>query len=161
LMIDPTIDAGLIEVGAVAGVVFIDQNRNGLMDAGELPIGGVVLSLFDRNGNLVATVTSSADGSYLFPSVPVGDGYVLRQEQPNGFTSTTADSLTLTVVPNQIAQSLFGEISKVGEVSKAPATLPATGAQVSGLISLAFLLTVAGSLLLAIGRRRQERSRQE
>jgi protocatechuate 3,4-dioxygenase beta subunit len=74
----------------LAGVVFFDQNENGLQDNGEVGIGGVVLYLAGTNdlGQTVFTsTTSSADGSYAFGQLRPGD-YRIIEVQPPDFVST-------------------------------------------------------------------------
>lgn len=68
----------------VSGMVFIDTNRNGERDANETPLSGVLIELFDSNGAVVASTTTDADGSYLFPNVFPGD-YTIRETQPLTF----------------------------------------------------------------------------
>jgi uncharacterized repeat protein (TIGR01451 family) len=58
-------DAPPIEIG---NRVWLDQNGNGAQDAGEPPIAGVLISLYDAQGRLVATTTTSANGTYYFSS---------------------------------------------------------------------------------------------
>jgi serine-aspartate repeat-containing protein C/D/E len=147
-MNDPSIDAGLVEVGAVAGVVYVDANRNKAQDVNERPIGNVTLELVDKTGTVVATTTTDANGKFLFPKVPVGD-YTVKQKQPDGYTSTTDDSFAVSVLSGQTAQSAFGE------VTKAPAKLPVTGGQIAELIALAFALLALGSGFVLANRRRR------
>ncbi|MBX3401689.1 MAG: DUF11 domain-containing protein [Gemmataceae bacterium] len=68
----------------VSGMVFIDTNRNGERDANETPLPGVLIELLDSNGAVVASTTTDADGSYLFPNVFPGD-YTIRETQPVTF----------------------------------------------------------------------------
>ncbi|MEM9283874.1 MAG: SdrD B-like domain-containing protein [Verrucomicrobiota bacterium] len=56
----------------VSGVVFIDTDGDGEPDPGEPIEAGATVQLFDSNGNLVATTTSGADGSYTFTNIPSG-----------------------------------------------------------------------------------------
>jgi len=49
------------------GNVYDDRNRNGMLDAGDVGLGGVTVNLFDTVvGNVVATALSAPDGSYSF-----------------------------------------------------------------------------------------------
>ena len=56
--------------------VWVDTNRNGVQDAGEVPIVGVTVSLYGPDGALVAQTTTNADGEYHFgiDNVPGGLG---------------------------------------------------------------------------------------
>jgi serine-aspartate repeat-containing protein C/D/E len=145
-MNDPTIDAGLVEVGAVAGVVYVDANRNKAQDANERPIANVTIELVDMAGTVVATTETDADGKFLIPKVPVGD-YTVRQVQPVGYTSTTDDSFAVSVLSNTTAQSAFGEVKKD--------KLPETGAQIGELMGVAFAMFALGSVLVMANRRRR------
>jgi hypothetical protein len=70
---------------ALSGTVFDDLDNDGVMDSGDLGIGGVALDLYDQaTGTVVATTITQADGAYLFPDVPVGI-YSLVQAQPAGY----------------------------------------------------------------------------
>ncbi|MCZ2342684.1 MAG: carboxypeptidase regulatory-like domain-containing protein [Bacteroidales bacterium] len=84
----PVVNVNFGEAQAsVAGNVYVDANNNGVQDAGELGIGGVILTLTgtDSNGNPVSqTTTTAADGSYLFTGLPPSDatGYTVTETQP-------------------------------------------------------------------------------
>jgi hypothetical protein len=55
-------------VGEIRGRVFVDLNRNGLFDAGDKPLAGVVLRLDE--GFVIET---DGTGSYRFPNVASGE----------------------------------------------------------------------------------------
>ncbi|MFV1965370.1 MAG: Ig-like domain-containing protein [Pirellulaceae bacterium] len=68
----------------LAGVVYFDNNNNGIQDAGERPIGHVTLSLSgsDLRGESVQRVTrTAADGSYRFEGLAPGN-YEIAETQP-------------------------------------------------------------------------------
>ena len=74
---DLTWDAGLVPVADIGDYVFIDNNGDGLQDATDTPVEGVTVTLYDSNTGLpVATVTTDANGEYLFEDVPSGDYYI-------------------------------------------------------------------------------------
>lgn len=82
-------------VGAyLRGKVFQDADGNGTLDAGELGIPGVVVTLQKAQGT--ATATTNNSGSYEFLVTSAGL-YTVQQTQPIGFDSTTSDRLTVTV----------------------------------------------------------------
>jgi uncharacterized repeat protein (TIGR01451 family) len=80
------------EVGAsVAGKVFNDANNNGTREPGDLPLGGVTITLTgtDASGRAVSRTTQTApDGSYRFTDLPAADasGYLITETQPAGYT---------------------------------------------------------------------------
>ncbi len=80
---DMTIDFGLVPLMSVGSTVFLDANDNGVQDAGEDAIGSgttagktVLLELYDAAGNLIATTTTDATGSYIFDNLLPGDYYI-------------------------------------------------------------------------------------
>jgi len=89
---DVTLDFGYRPTGTVTGTVFRDGDGDGVRDAGEPPIGGIEIRLLTPAGVVVATTTTSPDGTYTFASVPVGD-YLVNVVEGNprldGLTRTT------------------------------------------------------------------------
>ncbi|MEY3480609.1 MAG: hypothetical protein RIQ71_1384 [Verrucomicrobiota bacterium] len=87
---------------AVGDQVFLDNNLNGTFDAGDTPLGGVTVSLYDLSNTLIATtVSSSADGTYMFSDLPAGTYTVVvdtgSSSIPDGYVAyTTQYIVTLT-----------------------------------------------------------------
>ncbi|NMN01379.1 cna protein B-type domain, partial [Bifidobacterium sp. DSM 109958] len=79
------------------GFTKVDENGN--------PLAGAEFQLKDASGNVVATVTSGADGKVSFPSVAPGIYTVTESKAPEGyekvadFTVTIADDGTATGLP--------------------------------------------------------------
>jgi 2-hydroxy-3-keto-5-methylthiopentenyl-1-phosphate phosphatase len=76
----------------ISGAVFLDVNGNGLYDANELGIDGVLIQLQDALGNAVlndlgqpVTATTTGGGFYLFEDLLPGV-YRLHELQPTGVT---------------------------------------------------------------------------
>lgn len=69
----------------ICGVVFLDANRNGVLDAGETRYPGATLTLGGGNSG---TTTSGPDGAYCFPDLPPGT-YSVTVTTPSGYTLTT------------------------------------------------------------------------
>ncbi|MEZ6195476.1 MAG: SdrD B-like domain-containing protein [Planctomycetota bacterium] len=85
-----TIDAGLTQPSALGDLVFEDLNANGVQDAGEPGVGGVLVFLLDANGVPTGETTITAlDGSYGF-MVPPGTWSVSFQ-LPAGYRFTVAN----------------------------------------------------------------------
>jgi hypothetical protein len=95
--------------GEVSGRVYVDSNRNGVLDPGETGLGGVIIRLRDSVGNVVRTTTTQPDGSYLIRGFPPGD-YVVEEEQPIGYGSSTPNTRPISVIPGTSVTGIdFGE----------------------------------------------------
>jgi hypothetical protein len=80
-------DFGELAGASVSGSVWMDQNNNGQMDPGELPMAGVTVTLTgtDDLGHAVKLVqTTAADGSYNFAGLRPGT-YGVTETQPTGY----------------------------------------------------------------------------
>ena len=67
------IDAGLYKAASLGDRVWLDANRNGLQDSGEVGAAGVKVSLLDAGGNPTgASATTDANGAYSFTNLKPG-----------------------------------------------------------------------------------------
>lgn len=75
----------------ICGIVFLDANRNGVLDAGETRYSGATLTLGGgvTTGTGSNTTTSGTDGAYCFEALPPGT-YTVTITTPSGYTLTTA-----------------------------------------------------------------------
>jgi protocatechuate 3,4-dioxygenase beta subunit len=87
---DTTLDAGLVpdQYGSITGVASYDSNGDGVRQSTETLAGGVAVSLFNSDGNQVASTASDASGNYQFFSVAPGD-YRVSFAAPAGYAFTT------------------------------------------------------------------------
>jgi SdrD B-like domain/PKD domain len=85
--INNTIDAGfnVPPTASIGNFVWNDVNRNGIQDAGEPGISGVLVTL--SNG---ATTTTNASGFYSFTGLPAGT-YSVTFNTPAGFVATPSN----------------------------------------------------------------------
>jgi protocatechuate 3,4-dioxygenase beta subunit len=95
------------------GKVFLDRGSNGMtsngtLEAGEPGVGGVLITLKDANGNVVATTTTLPDGTYHFDGIAPGN-YTVVESQPNGYGSTTPNTLSVSVPLTGSSNNNFGE----------------------------------------------------
>ena len=76
---------------AIGDRVWLDENANGIQDAGEPGVPGVTVRLRDGSGTVIGTATTNADGYYLFDGLDAGD-YAVEFDAPAGFEFTTQDA---------------------------------------------------------------------
>jgi hypothetical protein len=97
---DMTLDFGFVSPKvSVGNFVWLDTDRDGIQDAGELGIAGVTLTITkadgsavtDVFGNPVTTTTTDADGAYMFANLPAGSYKVLVTD-PAGLIPTVPNS---------------------------------------------------------------------
>jgi len=117
----PIIDFGDVPVDALAGIsgtVYDDLNRNRLLDPGEPGLADVVILLKDSEGAELESVTTDVDGNYAFSELWAGT-YSVREEDPEGYYSTTAHEVTVTLqVGEALADVNFGDfVPEPGELS--------------------------------------------
>ena len=102
-----TVDFGFnVQTVSLGNRVWLDNGagtfanaNNGVMDAGEAGIAGVIINLRDSSGNLVATTTTDANGYYLFDSLPPGQYYA--QIDPSNFAPAGVQSGMISSIPTE------------------------------------------------------------
>jgi hypothetical protein len=102
--------------GDIRGVVFLDEDADGVRDDTESGRSGVTLELYDAKKTLIATTYSREDGSYQFDRLAPGQ-YVLRVLEPYGYSFTTAnlDAEGFTSALNPGASLEVGLVSGIGK----------------------------------------------
>ena len=146
-------------LGSISGVVFQDNNNDGIQDAGEVGIAGVqiVLTGTDVSGNPVQrTVLTDANGVYTFANLPEGN-FTVTQIQPQGFDDGIDNGAGVVgndVVSNiqlgagqVVAGNTFGEVFPIltpvtpegaaGNPPRLPGFLPANLAPIGNQVSFA------------------------
>lgn len=100
---DPTLDLGLYltnqQPASIGNIAWFDADADGLQEVEETSLAGVLVSLYDGDGNKLAETTTDANGNYLFANLAPGD-YSVGFEASEAFvpspknagTSTAADS---------------------------------------------------------------------
>lgn len=86
-------DFGNNQIFSISGSVFNDVNKNQVKDAGETGMAGATIFL---SGATFASAKTDASGNYTIPKLPSGD-YRILLVMPNGYSSTTANSLNFTL----------------------------------------------------------------
>jgi hypothetical protein len=81
--------------GAIGDTVWLDNNDNGIFDAGDTPLSGVVVELRDApNGTVLDTQTTDANGQYLFSQLVDGTYYVNVASTNPALTGLTQSAKT-------------------------------------------------------------------
>jgi hypothetical protein len=102
----------VVNLPSISGSVLLDTNKNGLYEANELGIDGVIIELLDEFGVSVfdaggapITGATSLGGVYVFEDLPPGT-YQLRELQPSGVDDgpELLGSLGDAVVANDVMQ---------------------------------------------------------
>ena len=76
--------------GAIGSRVWQDDNGDGVQDAGEPGIQGVVIRIIDSSGTTLGTETTDSDGAYLFTGMPASNltARIDTGTLPNNFVQT-------------------------------------------------------------------------
>jgi uncharacterized repeat protein (TIGR01451 family) len=88
---DQTIDFGFKKTscsGSIGDFVWKDTNGNGIQDAGEPGIAGVLVTLKNSSGTVLQTDITSLSGNYSFGGLCAGT-YTVVVTTPGGYTPTT------------------------------------------------------------------------
>src|SRR5215471_7102744 len=97
--------------GSIAGTKFNDLNGNGVRDAGEPGLSGVVITLRNNASGQAITATSDASGNFSFLGLQPGT-YTLSETVPAGFNQTAPaapGTFTINLAASQNATGfLFG-----------------------------------------------------
>ncbi|GLZ42916.1 SdrD B-like domain-containing protein [Actinokineospora sp. NBRC 105648] len=103
--------------GAITGTVFIDLDGDGVIDPVEPGrLAGVTVILRDGAGNQLATTVTDANGAYVFIGRPAGN-YIVEELQPDGYGSTTPNSVPVTLNSSEGANVNFGEqLGSIGDL---------------------------------------------
>ena len=86
-----TVDAGFYRLAALGDFVWKDTNSNGVQDAGEPGIQGVLVTLQRCDGTVVTTTNTDVNGKYLFSNLLPGC-YRVAFATPAGMTASPANS---------------------------------------------------------------------
>ena len=111
---------GEIQLTFVSGLVWVDSNRNSVLDAAEPGrLAGVTLRLVQgadcTSGSTLQTTTTAANGTYRFDNVRAFLNYLVCETQPTGYgtgsaNGTAGNVATITALPAAgSANNNFGE----------------------------------------------------
>lgn len=126
LFVDLTIDAGVTVAPTPVGMgnyVWIDADMDGLQDAGELPLAGVVVTLYNADGTAAttlaggaATATTDANGYYFIDNLAAGN-YYATFTLPSGYTFTTKGDGTSALDSNPDATTGITPVFTIAALS--------------------------------------------
>lgn len=90
------IDAGIIfnetsSKGSAGDKVWYDTDSDGVQDANEPGVSGILVDLYDNSGNILASTLTDATGYYLFKELDLGNTYKIGFNLPPGMIFTTKD----------------------------------------------------------------------
>jgi hypothetical protein len=94
--------------GWVRGVVWDDQNEDGVRDGGEPGIEGSEVGLLTMSMSVVMTRATTSDGAFDFGAVEPGN-YMVQQTNLPGYGSSTFDLLGVSVFANVEQWVEFGD----------------------------------------------------
>lgn len=114
---------------AVSGTVYDDRNGNQTLETGETRRTGWIVEIL-RDGVVVGTTTTDAQGNYSFDALPSGSGYLVQTRNPdNNVVFRIIDNVTLAVGATLADQNL--PLDPSGVVYDAVTRVPVRGAGVS------------------------------
>ncbi|WP_305799134.1 SdrD B-like domain-containing protein [Roseococcus sp. SDR] len=88
---DDSVDAAIVELGALTGRVWVDRDGDGLEESGEASRAGITVNLLSADGTPTGrTTTTNASGEYLFDEVVAGN-YRVQFVMPSGLKLTLQD----------------------------------------------------------------------
>ena len=164
------VDFGYVPDYSIAGRVYRDSDRSKSYTNGEETFSGVTVDLLDKDGNVVGTTKTDADGNYSFEKLPAGtyrvkvhpDGDLAgldQTEDPDGIADSMSGEITIGFDNQKVTGVNFGYVAP-----DVPATKPSTGLTqrlartgFDGLIGGAGLgAAVVGGMFLWMRRRRQD-----
>lgn len=88
---DTDVGVKAIVPASLGNKIWFDANQDGVQDAGEAGVPGVVLQLLDGSGNVVATTVTDGNGNYLFGNLLPGSYAVKMASLPEGLMITRKD----------------------------------------------------------------------
>ena len=107
-----------LPTGSIGDFVWNDTNGDGVQDPGETGIPGITVTLYDSNGDVIATTTTDQNGNYVFDNLPAGDYTVVVGSGPDGTnpsTPTSVDAVSYThldVYKRQTLPSRFQQLTR-------------------------------------------------
>jgi len=109
-------DYGIFEPLSIGNQVWIDSNKNGILDMGELPLSNAVVNLYEDvnndgtpDGAAISTVTTGTDGLYKFEDLQAGN-YIVGVTPP----MATGGSYTSSQIGDEVDPNLDVDLNDNG-----------------------------------------------
>jgi hypothetical protein len=136
--VDDNVNAGLtVPKASIGDIVWLDTNKDGLLDNGETGVAGVTVELLNATGtSILTTTTTNSSGGYEFTGLNAGT-YEVKFLAPTGDTFTTK-SVGSNAAINSSASQTTGVTS--------PITL--TAGQVDNNVEAGLVKTTSGLSVL-------------
>ncbi len=93
---DLTWDAGIFPAAKIGNFVWNDTDKDGIQDAGETGIDGVIVQLYTCLGDILKATTATASGGLYGFTVPPGDYYLKFSNLPAGFVFSPKNAVGTT-----------------------------------------------------------------
>jgi Tol biopolymer transport system component len=118
--------SGVAEPVSISGVVLQDVNRNGIANAGDRGLPGILVTLRrEEDGAIVGGTTTGPDGSYAFDALPTGAFRVEHTPPPGWYQVRPASRLVRAHTVGAYVGVDFFDATQSGPTSPWP-TCPAT-----------------------------------
>ncbi len=153
-------DYGLTKVASsgsrsLSGVVWHDENQNAQKESGENPIPGVMVTLYNSAGQMIAQSTTNALGVFTFDGLPAGQ-YIVRETDGATYPlSSTANTKWVMVGDGADETLQFGDYQTSEECTlfSDPAVDTANGSfpspvAIGAVYSLQFQVSNNGNVLV-------------
>ena len=101
----------VVDNGSISGIKYLDQNKNGVIDAGETALAGWDIVLKDAAGNVLKNAVTDGSGQYTFNNLAAGD-YVVSEGTNAGKQPFIQ---TLPMSPNKL--TIFHLINSIGSLT--------------------------------------------
>lgn len=175
-----TLSAGVVGVYSVGDTVWLDNNGNGVLDAGDAGLNGVRVELLDPAGRVVGSKVTNSNGRFTFDAVPAGDyrlkfvslpaGLVFAPQHVGGNSAVDSDADAQGVTPvvtlgdqNPADTTIDAGVANPANVRVAAGVnglatpretvLSSTGGVAVSIPVTALIFVLAGAACLEIGRR--------
>jgi protocatechuate 3,4-dioxygenase beta subunit len=162
---DNNVNAGLqVPPASIGDIVWLDTNKNGLLNSGEPGVAGVTVELLNGTGtSILATTTTNSSGGYNFANLnagvyevkfiaPTGDTFTTQGVGSNPAVNSSANKTTgitapITLTAGQVDNNVEAGLENSSTISvlKQPSTMVVNQC---GQVTYTFTVTNTGSSAL-------------